>query len=97
MECIDLEGNYAEIGEKLGCWWGNFLLNQNQNTDFYDDYSYYLENSWEDKFSPLLSNVIMFFPDFIEEIAGITRGVLKTGLKTSFLDIFAPGNPSVCP
>jgi hypothetical protein len=88
MECINLEGNYAEIGEKLGEWWGNFLIKNNRK-QIIKKYSDWLEDSWEDRYSPLLINVIKNFPDIHEEISGITRGVLKTGLKTSFLHIFA--------
>jgi len=93
MECVNFEGNYAKIGEKLGEWWGNFLLNNNpKNQKSKDIIEYYLINindAWKDKYSPLLINVIKCFPDIFEEIYGITKGVLKTGLETSFLDIFA--------
>jgi hypothetical protein len=97
MECVNFEGNYAKIGEELGFWWGKYFK-EIQNQKLYKKhpickkYVKWLQGGdlWEDKFSPLLNNVIMLFPEVIEEINGITRGVRKAKWdKISFLDIFA--------
>jgi hypothetical protein len=104
MNYIELSGGNFEVGYGVGRWWAKyFLINRLKSaikTLFKNDnYFNYLHKSWDinkNIYAPLLRNTMRYYPEVIEEISGIEKGVCdyfsksQTDLKIrpTFLDIF---------
>ncbi|MHB8790155.1 MAG: C45 family autoproteolytic acyltransferase/hydrolase [Desulfobulbaceae bacterium] len=102
MNYIQISGNHYQVGYRLGKWWGEYFLANRQTPAMKRllkkyDYFDYLQNSWsisKNGHAPLLEHTMQCFPEIIQEIAGIEKGVSDafsdSSVKTipSFLDIF---------
>jgi hypothetical protein len=91
---LKLSGSNYEIGRTVGEWWAKYFLDNKQADKLKRYYFRFLENNWEEKHAPLLRNTIKYYPEIIEEIAGMEKGVAtvfknwKEKYKVSFLDVF---------
>lgn len=95
MEWVKFVGGYYEIGYQLGYWWTKELRRIRQypaGRNFMEKmgshYKGWLGSGWSDSYLPLFSNVLMHFPEIIEEIAGMSQGARDGGMETSLLDMF---------
>jgi hypothetical protein len=97
--------NNYEVGYGLGEWWAEYFL-ENENKPamkrLLKKYPYfsYLCKSWdidENTYAPLLRNAMRHFPDLVEEITGIEKGVcdvfsshprISGKIRPTFLDLF---------
>ncbi|MFI5305600.1 MAG: hypothetical protein ACHQYP_12500 [Nitrospiria bacterium] len=96
MEWLELEGNYQEVGYQLGKWWGKYIKRLEKKPEGqqflrsdHGKYKTWLRTGWSDDLLPLFRNAVIHFPELISEIAGMTRGVIDAGLKTSIPAMFA--------
>lgn len=102
MNYLDIVGSYYKVGYKTGRWWGEYFL-KNKETKVvkkflrWCNYIDYFQNSWDSRneiHAPLLRNTMQWYPEIIEEIAGIEKGVSdafhyhKKRVRVSFLDMF---------
>ncbi|NKB37928.1 MAG: hypothetical protein GKR93_12305 [Gammaproteobacteria bacterium] len=96
MRWIHLEGGYFDIGYQLGWWWGKTFKRQQTTGSaqaflnaLKKPYQDCLNRGWDDAIYPLLQNTIKYFPEVMEEIAGIAQGATDAGFATSIPSIFA--------
>lgn len=102
MNYIEISGSNYKIGYKTGRWWSEyFIRNRKVNSVLqflrWCNYIDYFQSSWESKneiHAPLLRNTMNWYPEIVEEIAGIEKGVAdafhyhKIRMRVSFLDMF---------
>ncbi len=96
MQWIRLQGGYFEIGYQLGCWWGRYFKRLQRSKEgrcflgtYKELYQSGLADEWDDKFYPLMANTIKYYPEVMQEIAGISQGATETGFPASIPGIFA--------
>jgi hypothetical protein len=102
MNYIEISGSPYNLGYQTGRWWAEYFL-RNRKVEAvkaflrWCNYIDYFQHSWDSKneiHAPLLRNTMQWYPEIIEEIAGIEKGVSdafhdhKTKVNVSFLDMF---------
>lgn len=92
----EIQGSHFKIGYDLGKYWGNYFQKHNniQGQDkrkkrLVKQYLKWISHpDWNSELEPLLENTMKHFPDIINEIAGMEKGVTESGLSTSLMNIF---------
>lgn len=94
---LNIQGSNYEIGRKAGRFWGDYfqkysktLKEGNQGKNLVNRYlNKWIKDDWSHDFAPLLENTMKYFPDIMDEIAGMAKGVTDSGLRTSLTSVFA--------
>jgi hypothetical protein len=95
---LEIKGNNYEVGYAVGRYWGKYFqqcrkkyrrVQERKKRQLIDNYIDWLSSCWKNEFAPLLRNTAQYFPEVINEVAGMEKGVNDSGLRTSFVNIFS--------
>lgn len=80
---VEISGNNYEVGKLIGQWWGDYFeeqINKN-NQGINKSYLSWLIEDMSDYYKELYDNTERNFPDLIEEIEGMAKGINNSKLQ----------------
>lgn len=96
MKWMQFEGTHYQVGYQMGAWWAATLrrLEQSQcgKGQFRHQFARYrksLLRDWDDAYSPLFRNTMKLFPEYIDELEGMSRGAREGGFRATVPGLFA--------
>lgn len=96
MKWVRFEGTHYQVGYQMGAWWAATMnrLERSQCAKgqfrlHFARYRNSLLRDWDDAYFPLFRNTLKLYPEYIDELEGMSRGAREGGFGATVPGLFA--------